>query len=112
MKKVLLELCFLIMVSVASYHLAQLRFSLDVEYWGGHASLAELTELKGATPFQYRVLTPWLVDLIRAGINSMPQEAHSPEYWKDKYPICEHSLLSKLAEIQNRNPHKYWLKLL
>jgi outer membrane lipoprotein-sorting protein len=22
------------------------------------------------------------------------------------------SLLSKLAEIQNRNPHKYWLKLL
>lgn len=61
-KKYYFDILFLVVALLFSYLLMQLRFSLNGEF--GPGSLAALTNYSASKPFQYRVLMPWLANLL------------------------------------------------
>ncbi len=53
---------FLLLACVLAYYFTILRFQLDAEY--ERCTLAQLTSYKADLPFQYRVLTSWVINLL------------------------------------------------
>jgi len=71
---ILIDVFFLITVVLISVYLCDLRFSLNRDYL---KPLSEILNNEGNTPFQYRVLVPWLIrGLIGSGL--MPWIAQDP----------------------------------
>ena len=62
MKRVYSEKLYLLLVFIASYYFTSLWFELNYEFKG--APWYELTAQTANTPFQYRMLVPWIVSLL------------------------------------------------
>lgn len=68
--KAIRQLVFLLTALAVAYRFSQLRFGLTGET--AHASLLSLLSGKALIPDQYRVLVPWLVNLIMRISNLLP----------------------------------------
>jgi hypothetical protein len=53
---------FILLACQFAYYFTILRFQLDAEY--GRCTLAQLTTYRADLPFQYRVLTIWIINLL------------------------------------------------
>ena len=62
-RRILIELCFILFCLLYAYHFTTLR--MDRLMWEP-ATFEKMVEGTALTPFQYRVVVPWTVDLLRS----------------------------------------------